>query len=171
MENTKKRSFIHSSNFKVLIVFFLIVLVCIFALIYNKSNRFWLSKEVVNLEKELSAEETIRLYFYYLNRGDDSISNILDDGNSENGGWSYSVGLFEDAYIVDIKELSTENRPNELDAYEVKSFNTGAKGFEPLSAVGKFYFYCSLYFSIAIARRWFLKAFNNFMLLLLIIIL
>lgn len=122
MKNTEKKRFIRSNNFKVLIIFLLIVIACVCALIYNKNKKFGLSSEAINLEKELSAEETIRLYFYCINRGDALINNILDDDNLGNGGWSYSIGLFEDIYIVDIKELLTENSPNERDVYEIKYF-------------------------------------------------
>jgi len=65
-------------KFSVIIPLSVIAIAFIFVIFYNRNEDFGLSNDAINAEKQLSAEETIRLYFYS-NRQDDSVSNILDD--------------------------------------------------------------------------------------------
>ena len=100
-----------------------IVIAFVIVIFYNKNKDFGLSNEAINAEKQLSAEETVRLYFYYSNRRDDSADNLLDDSLADD---EYrileSVSIFDDIYLIDIEEVSTEYRSDELDVYEKKSF-------------------------------------------------
>jgi len=41
-----------------------IVIAFVIVIFYNKNKDFGLSNEAINAEKQLSAEETVRLYFY-----------------------------------------------------------------------------------------------------------
>jgi len=90
---------------------------------YNKNKDFGLPNDVKNIEKQLSAEETIRLHFYYSNRKDERVDDIIDTTILDDGIRVLdSVNLFEDIYLIDIKELSTEDQPNEWGVYQIKTY-------------------------------------------------
>ena len=99
-----------------------IVIAFVIVIFYNKNKAFGLSNEAINEEKQLSAEETVRLYFYYSNRRDDSADNLLDDSLFYGGSPLSSVSLFEDIKLIYLEELSTEKSPNERGVYEIKTF-------------------------------------------------
>jgi len=65
-----------------------------------KTNDFGLSKEVINRQKNLTPEETIRLYLYYANRHDDSITDLLQEADD----LTFSVEWYEDIRIISIEE-------------------------------------------------------------------
>jgi len=106
----------------VIIPLSVIAIAFIFVIFYNRNEDFGLSNDAINAEKQLSAEETIRLYFYYSNRKDDSVSNILDDSLVYDDLPLSSVSLVEDINLIHLEELLTENSPNELGVYEIKTF-------------------------------------------------
>jgi len=103
----------------------LISIICVstlsfgFLVFYMKTNDFGLSKEAINRQKNLTPEETIRLYLYYDNRHDDSITDLLQEADD----LTFSVEWYEDIRIISIEEVLTENQPNEWNVYEVKTMN------------------------------------------------
>jgi|GEM_PF-944736 len=101
-----------------------IIIAFVIVIFYNKNKDFGLSNDAINAEEQLSAEETVRLYFYYSNRRDDSVDSILNDNLAD---YEYrilkSVSIFDDIYLIDVKELSTEYSPNERGVYEIKTFH------------------------------------------------
>jgi len=99
-----------------------VVIAFVIVIFYNKNKAFGLSNEAINEEKQLSAEETVRLYFYYSNRRDNSADNLLDDRLFYGGSLLSSVSLFEDIKLIYLEELSTEKSPNEREVYEIKTF-------------------------------------------------
>lgn len=102
------------------IVTVLILCVMVVMIFNNKRNTFDLSDEIIQQPKEMTAEETIRLFFYYYNRGSDKVKELIDiDGEIE----FLKASLLEDVRLIDVKYLRTENHPKDYNVYEVQYFN------------------------------------------------
>ena len=114
------------------IVLILAIVAFVSLIFYNKNKDFGLSREAKNLERQLTAEETIRLYFYYCNRRDASADSlVLDNSLADNGDcqlldstpWFDDVAwLFKDICLIEVNELLTKDQPNDLGVYQEKAF-------------------------------------------------
>lgn len=107
---------------KKIMIIAVILIVCGLAItiVTNKSKTYGLPEDVIKGDKELTAEETIRLFFYYYNRNSDKLDQIIDIP----GGLEFPpASLLENVYLIEINHLLTENRSDEQDLNEVQYFN------------------------------------------------
>jgi len=103
-------------------IIIVIVVVIAFAIIgYNVNERkgkMGLSVTALNGEKELTPEEIIKLYYYYSNKNDETIKELLYTPSSHYWGDDQGVDT-----VVEIRELSYSDEAEEMDVYEVRSYD------------------------------------------------